>query len=67
MTIQVNGEPYAIDEEKVSVMQLLARLKISPSRVAVEYNLKILPKADYEATWLKDKDQLEIVHFVGGG
>ncbi|WP_439645248.1 sulfur carrier protein ThiS [Geotalea toluenoxydans] len=30
-------------------------------------NLDILPKADYGTTMLKDGDQMEIVHFVGGG
>jgi len=42
-------------------------LHIDPRRVAVELNMEILPKADYETTALSDGDRIEIVHFVGGG
>jgi sulfur carrier protein len=35
--------------------------------VAVELNLDILPKGDYEKTALADGDLVEVVHFVGGG
>ena len=37
------------------------------TRIAVEYNGKILPKGKYSTTSLKDGDRLEIVTFVGGG
>jgi sulfur carrier protein len=65
MNIVVNGEPMSI--ESLSVQGLLERLNIDPRRVAVELNIDILPKPDYETTMLKDGDSLEIVHFVGGG
>jgi len=42
-------------------------LKILPERVVVEVNLKILKRAEHASTMLKDGDQVEIVHFVGGG
>ena len=38
-----------------------------PKRVAVELNLDILPKSQYESTVLKDGDSVEVVSFVGGG
>ena len=65
MQIIVNGEPATITA--MSVLRYLESLSINPQRVAVELNLVILPKADYSATFLKDGDRLEIVHFVGGG
>ncbi|WP_298433740.1 sulfur carrier protein ThiS [Geobacter sp.] len=65
MEIIVNGEPKAITP--MSVLELLASLDIDPRRVAVELNLDILPKGDYETTRLSGGDRLEIVHFVGGG
>ena len=37
------------------------------TRIVVELNLAIVPKADYDKTILNDGDSLEIVHFVGGG
>jgi sulfur carrier protein len=36
-------------------------------RIAVELNLEIVPRAQWESVQLKDGDRLEIVHFVGGG
>ncbi len=36
-------------------------------RVAIELNGDILPRARYHECELKNGDQLEIVHFVGGG
>ncbi len=65
MEITVNGEKKSVGP--MSVLQFLESLGIDQRRVAVEYNLDILPKDTYEKTILKDGDRLEIVHFVGGG
>ncbi len=65
MEIIVNGEPCTI--EPMSVLHYLHCLELDPLRVAVELNLDILPKAQYESTRLNAGDKLEIVHFVGGG
>lgn len=65
MNITTNGEAVSIDP--LTVQQYLVSLGIDPRRVAVELNLEILPKAQYESTRLKEGDSLEIVHFVGGG
>ncbi len=65
MEITVNGEKRSIDP--MSVLQYLQSIGIDERRVAVEYNLDILPKDTYGTTVLKDGDRLEIVHFVGGG
>jgi sulfur carrier protein len=65
MEITVNGEKTTV--EQMSVLFFLQKIAIDPKRVAVELNLDILPKDEYGTTLLKDGDQLEIVHFVGGG
>ncbi|GFO63038.1 sulfur carrier protein ThiS [Geomonas paludis] len=65
MNITTNGEAVSIDP--LTVQQYLVSLGIDPRRVAVELNMDILPKAQYETTLLKEGDALEIVHFVGGG
>ena len=48
-------------------MELLNQLEIHTARVAVELNLDIVPKDKYATTALKEGDQVEVVHFVGGG
>lgn len=65
MNITTNGE--AVSVEPCSVQDYLISLGIDPRRVAVELNRDILPKAQYQATLLREGDSLEIVHFVGGG
>jgi len=47
--------------------KLLEELQIPQTRVAVEINLEIAPKATYGERTLQDGDRIEIVHFVGGG
>jgi len=65
MQIIINGEEHSIAAQ--SMLQLLQSLEIDPRRVAVERNMEILPKTEYESTTLVDGDRIEIVHFVGGG
>jgi len=64
--IQVNGEAKNF-AGGATVRQLLDQLGLNPARVAIEYNLQILPKAKWEETRVAAGDRFEIVQFVGGG
>ena len=64
--VQVNGETKRLPPG-TSVRALLDHLGLNPGRVAIEYNLEILPKTKWEATQVSPGDRLEIVQFVGGG
>jgi len=66
MVIQVNGETREATPGS-TVTSLLAQLGLPAGRVAVEYNLKILPKAQWDSTHVASGDRLEIVQLVGGG
>lgn len=66
MNITVNGE-QRLASDGTTVRQLLEELQIPLTRVAVEINLEIAPKATYAERTLQDGDKIEIVHFVGGG
>jgi thiamine biosynthesis protein ThiS len=66
MLLHINGEPRDFPDG-LTVAGLVAHLGMKPDRVAVELNLEIVPRANWEATPLKADDKLEIVHFVGGG
>lgn len=64
--LYVNGKE--VDHRAGETIEvLLKRLGYNCSRVAVEKNLKIVPKAKYSAVTIEDNDRLEIVRFVGGG
>lgn len=66
MTITLNGDPYVV-EGALTVAALLERLDIDARRVAVEYNLVVLKRANFAQTSLCEGDVVEIVNFVGGG
>ena len=66
MQIRLNGEVRDVPEG-LTVDTLLAHLGVKESRVAVERNLEIVPKAEYRTTPISAGDELEIVSFVGGG
>ena len=64
--VQVNGQRKEL-RAGMTVRELLEQLGLNPGRVAVEYNLEILPKAEWEHTHVGAGDRFEIVQFVGGG
>ena len=66
MQIQLNGEPREIDDG-LNLSKLVAFLNLKPEQIAIELNRRVVRRADWETTPVKDGDQLEIVHFVGGG
>jgi thiamine biosynthesis protein ThiS len=65
-TISVNGEIRATTPG-ATVLDLLRELGLGSGRVAVERNLEILPREQWDATQVQPNDRYEIVHFVGGG
>lgn len=66
LTISINGEARTIAPQQ-TLESLLIELDLDPKKVAVERNLEIVPKSEYNLTGLADGDALEIVHFIGGG
>lgn len=66
MNIIVNGEERTL-ETALSVEAFLKEIGLDPRKVAVERNLEIVPKSQFNELVLADGDKLEIVHFIGGG
>jgi sulfur carrier protein len=66
MQIRVNGETREL-ADRTSVEELLRALAVPPGRVAVEVNEEVVPRDAYAVRRLAAGDQIEIVHFVGGG
>jgi sulfur carrier protein len=66
LQIQVNGQPRDCRSGS-TVGDLLRELEITIERVAVELNLEILDRKDFERRSLKQGDRVEILSFIGGG
>lgn len=63
--IKINGD--SVDAEGKSIKEYLLEAGYDTNRIAVELNGDILPKSQYESTYLSDGDSVEVVSFVGGG
>lgn len=66
VTVTLNGDSRDLDTP-ISVDGLITLLGLDTRKVAVERNMEIVPRSTYAETWLADGDELEIVHFIGGG
>lgn len=68
MKIKINGKEQTIDEERISVEEILKVSKIeNPEMVSVQLNGEFVKKGDYEGTYLKNADEIDFLYFMGGG
>lgn len=65
-TVVVNGESRVVPPGQ-TVGGLLTALGLDRRKVAVERNAAIVPRSAYDNAVLAAADQIEIVHFIGGG
>jgi thiazole synthase len=66
LSITLNGEPRSV-AEGLTIAGLVTDIGLNPAKVAVERNRAIVPRSTLADVLLADGDELEIVHFVGGG
>ena len=66
LSITLNGEPRSV-ASGTSIAALAEELGLDPNKIAVERNLEIVPRSTLSTVMIAQGDQLEIVHFVGGG
>ena len=66
MKLTINGNEREVHASK-TVTELVQELKINAPNIAVALNCQVIPKSQYPETPVKEGDQIEIVHAVGGG
>ena len=64
--IVVNGKLLTVNL-KFSLKNLIEKLKTPINKIAIELNEEIIDKKKINKIFLKNKDKIEIVHFIGGG
>jgi thiazole synthase len=64
--IRLNGEAQEIPSP-LSIAELLDHFNLPKDYIAVERNRSIVPKQKWETVAVSQGDELEVVHFVGGG
>ena len=66
MKIILNGE-HIILERAVNISNLLEKYSLDKRKIAVERNLEIVPRSNFEEVFVDEGDNIEIIHFIGGG
>ncbi len=66
MYISINGKEKNINDN-LRLNQLIEQLELNGKRLAVEVNQEIIPKSEHANYRIKDGDNIEIVHAIGGG
>ena len=64
--IKLNGK-YIKIQDKITLLNLIKKLKMPINKVAIELNHTIANKKSLSKIKIKKNDKIEIVHFIGGG
>ena len=64
--INLNGKTLFLSKD-TSLFKVIKKTKLQPNKIAIELNRKIINKNKMNKIFLKNKDKVEIVHFIGGG
>tara|TARA_Y100001970_G_C14173139_1_gene825331 strand:- start:585 stop:803 length:219 start_codon:yes stop_codon:yes gene_type:complete len=64
--IRLNGKNYLI-KPKMTLRDVIELYKIPIQKIAIEHNKIIVDKRNLKKIKIKNLDQIEIVHFIGGG
>ena len=64
--IKVNGKKIT-SQKNETIEKLVKRLNLPINKVAIELNRKILDKHRLNKIKINNNDNIEIVHFIGGG
>jgi len=63
--IQLNGETRQVSARTLA--ELVTELGLEKRMIAIERNMEVVPKSQYESTELTGGDRIELVHMIGGG
>ena len=65
MQVTINGKPEEVGGG--TILEILKAKNVSPQRVAVELNSKILERDELASAVVKDGDAIELLFYMGGG
>ena len=64
--IKINGK-YIKIQDKITLLNLMKKLKVPLKKVAIELNRSIVNKRSLGKIKIRKNDKIEVVHFIGGG
>ena len=66
IAIQLNGKEQLL-QQPLTLKELLEEIRIQNRAIAVAVNSEVIPRSEFEKVLVRDKDQIEVIHAVGGG
>ena len=66
MQLHINGEAREF-HDGVTCADLVSSLELDVRKIAIERNLEVVPRETFADVRLCEGDNLEIIHFIGGG
>lgn len=67
MKIMLNNRPEIIEGDLFSISQIMVIKSFKFRMLVVRLNDRLIKKDEYETTFVKDGDDLKIIHLVSGG
>ncbi len=66
MELVINGKSEQLPDGTTAA-QLIEHMDLADQRVAMEVNMEIVPRSDFEQHIFQTGDRIEIVRAIGGG
>ncbi len=66
MKIILNGEEIQLGG-RTNIKGLLEKYSLDSRKIAVERNMEIVPRSQFDEQFIDEGDRIEIIHFIGGG
>ncbi len=60
-------EVFETTKEKLSISEIRQQKKFTFNHLIVKINSKLVKKADYDSSFVKDGDKVDIIHLISGG
>ncbi len=67
MTIQLNGNAFAIEEEQLTVAQLVEKLSVNGPPLLIERNGRAVLVSEFDQEPVEEGDIIEAIRMVAGG
>lgn len=67
MKIMLNNRPEIFQGDLFSISQIMVIKSFKFRMLVVRLNDQLIKKEEYETTYVKDGDDLKIIHLVSGG
>jgi sulfur carrier protein len=67
MVIILNNKSEFFEGEELTVNELLKKKKFTFKMLIIKINGQLIKKSDYDTTFVKDADDVMVLHLISGG